>query len=141
MLIAWEARGDPQVFFLETVYIPFVVSASDGQTVQKTVEYPQLQFLDKVFFPSCCLVLMARQCRKLWSIHSCSSRTRHRPCSLGRWSGRRCKSQVGSSGDHVLSGALVGAKMQGSVLDRALFLGRILRRVELRSRGVWRSEC
>ena len=28
-----------------------------------------------------------------------------------------------------------------SVLDRALSLGRILRRVGLRSRGVWRSEC
>ena len=28
-----------------------------------------------------------------------------------------------------------------SVLDRALFLERILRRVGLRSHGVWRSEC
>ena len=37
--------------FLEKVYIPFVVSASVGQTLQKTVDYPQLQFLDKVFIP------------------------------------------------------------------------------------------
>ena len=51
MLIAWEACGDPQVHFLEKVYIPFVVSASVGQTLQKTVDYPQLQFLDKVFIP------------------------------------------------------------------------------------------
>ena len=66
----------PQLQFLDKVFISVVVvSGANGQTVQKTVEYPQLQFLDKVFFPSCCLVPM--ECRKLWSIHSCSSRTRH----------------------------------------------------------------
>ena len=45
--------------------------------VAMPVEIPQAEFLDKVFIPVLlCLVPMARQCRKLWSIHSCSSWTR-----------------------------------------------------------------
>ena len=80
-----------------------VVSGGVGQTIQNTVENPQLQFWDKVFMPVCCvwclwpdsvgtveipqqqfldrvympvvagLVPMARQCRKLWLCRSCSS--------------------------------------------------------------------
>ena len=34
--------------FLGEVYMPVVVSGADGQTTQKTVEIPQVQFSDKV---------------------------------------------------------------------------------------------
>ena len=83
----------PQLQFLNKVFIPVVVvSGADGQTVQKTVEVPQLQFQDKALT--------------------------------------------------MLSRSLVGAKMQVKVgIGSCAILGRILRRVGLRSRGVWRSEC
>ena len=42
----------PQLHFLDKIFIPVVVvSGADGPTVQRTVDYPQLHLLDKVFFP------------------------------------------------------------------------------------------
>ena len=41
--------------FLDKVYMSIVVSGADGQTVQKTVDYPQLQFQDKVYMPVVCM--------------------------------------------------------------------------------------
>ena len=36
------------VQFLGEVYMPVVVSGANGQTAQKTVQIPQVQFSDKV---------------------------------------------------------------------------------------------
>ena len=48
--------------FLDKLFMPVVASGADGQTVQKTVESPQVQSLITVFMPVLMrLVLMARQ--------------------------------------------------------------------------------
>ena len=54
----------PQLQLLDKVFFPVVVvSGADGLTVQKTVEYPQLQFQDKVYMTVFGLVPVTRQCR------------------------------------------------------------------------------
>ena len=97
----------PQLQFLDKVFIPVVVvSGADGQTVQKTVEYPQLQFLDKVFFV---LLSGADGPTVQKTVEYPQLQFQDKAQTMSSWSllWRRCKSRL--------------------VLDRALFLGRILR--------------
>jgi len=98
----------PQVQFLDKVYMSIVVSGAVGQTVQKTVEYPQLQFFDKVFIPV--VVVSGADGQTVQkTVEYPQLQFQDKAQTMSSWSllWRRCKSR--------------------SVLDRALFLGRILR--------------